>query len=356
MSDPLDYFRSELNRLHAYAVPDASGLVKLDAMENPYRLPDDIKKKWLKFLEAEQINRYPAPNPEVLKQKLQTIFGPKDDCGFLFGNGSDELIQLLVMAIAKPNACIMSVTPSFSMYQMIGDIVGVKSYSVNLDENFELDFEALLAAIEKHSPSLLFLAYPNNPTGNLWKRDQIETIVTSTNGFVIIDEAYGPFASDSFVDDLAHYKNMLLLRTASKLGLAGIRFGWLVGNAEIIAELNKLRLPYNINQLTQLTLEFALDNFQIFAQQAKTLCDSRSKLFAELSAINEIKAYPSQANFILIKVLSKDATQVFENLLSQKILIKNLSKQNGLDQCLRITVGTEEENNQLLTALDKALS
>ena len=356
MSDPLAFLRPELNQLQAYAVPDASGLVKLDAMENPYDLPADIKSKWLQFLNSAQINRYPEPDPEKLKQKLQDQFGPKDTSALLLGNGSDELIQLLVMAIAKPDACILSVTPSFSMYEMIGDIVGVESYSVSLDQDYELDCAAILAAIEKYNPALLFLAYPNNPTGNLWNRADIEKIVKASNGFVIIDEAYGPFANDSFVDDLSQYKNMLLLRTASKLGLAGIRFGWLAGDRDAIAELNKLRLPYNINQLTQLTLEFALDNYSLFSQQAQAICDSRAKLFSALNELKGIQAFPSEANFILIKVLEKDVTQVFENLLDQKVLIKNLSKQTGLERCLRITVGTEEENKKLLDALNQALA
>ena len=355
MSESLDFLRSEINQLQPYAVPDASGLVKLDAMENPYDLPAEIKSKWLQFINNAQINRYPDPNPEKLKQKLQIQFGPQDSCALLLGNGSDELIQLMVMAIAKPNACILSVTPSFSMYQMIGDIVGVKSYSVSLDKNYELDRDAILSAIEKYNPALLFIAYPNNPTGNLWKRTDIEKIANASNGFVVIDEAYGPFANDSFVNNLCQYKNMLLLRTASKLGLAGIRFGWLTGDTNVITELNKLRLPYNINQLTQLTLEFALDNYPLFAQQAQKICESRTNLFEALNNLESIQVFPSEANFILIKVLDKNATQVFEKILDQKVLIKDLSMQNGLENCLRITVGTDEENDKLLDALKQAL-
>ena len=239
---------------------------------------------------------------------------------------------------------------------MIGDIIGVTTHQVALDENYELDCAALLNAIEQYNPAVIFLAYPNNPTGNLWKRADIEKILSACKGFVVIDEAYGPFASDSFAGDLVKHENLLLLRTASKLGLAGIRFGWLAGNPRVIAELNKLRLPYNINQLTQMTLEFALDNYPLFAEQAQAICRSRGALFASLSAMDGIMAYPSAANFILVKLLKQDATRVFESLLKQKILVKNLSQQTGLEQCLRITVGTEDENNRLLQALDKALN
>lgn len=355
MSEALSFLRAELSQLKCYSVPDASGLIKLDAMENPYSLPAEAKERWLEYLQAAQFNRYPEPEPEKLKSKLLALFGPQDNCALLFGNGSDELIQLIVMATAKPDACILTVTPSFSMYEMIGQIVGVTTHAVRLDADYELDCAALLDAIDKFNPAVLFLAYPNNPTGNLWRRADLEKILSASKGFVVIDEAYGPFASDSFAEDLADYDNLLLLRTASKLGLAGIRFGWLAGHPRVIAELNKLRLPYNINQLTQLTLEFALDNYPLFADQAQAICQSRTALFDSLSSIKGVKAYPSAANFILIKLLDNDATRVFENLLEQKILVKNLSQQNGLEQCLRITVGTEDENSQLLAALRKAL-
>ena len=354
--DMLSRLRPELTKLQTYAVPDATGLVKLDAMENPFTWPVAMRTKWLDRISHAQINRYPEPNPEHLKQKLKDQFGPRDSCDMLLGNGSDELIQLLVLAIAKPGACILTVSPSFSMYQMIAEMIGVECHVVALDENYQLDATAMLAAINKYDPALIFLAYPNNPTGNLWDRGDIQTILDSSQGMVVIDEAYGPFAADSFTDDLAKNNNMLLLRTASKLGLAAIRFGWLAGDAALISELNKIRLPYNINQLTQLTMEFALDNYAMFAEQADTIRSLRGSLFGQLSAIEGIKPFASEANFILIKVLTHDASIVFDHLLKQKVLIKNVSKQTGLAQCLRVTVGSKEENKIFCDALINALS
>tara|TARA_R110002096_G_scaffold328138_1_gene522186 strand:- start:14 stop:1093 length:1080 start_codon:yes stop_codon:yes gene_type:complete len=352
----LSRLRPELTKLQAYAVPDATGLVKLDAMENPFTWPVAMRTKWLDRISHAQINRYPEPSPEHLKQKLKQQFGPGDGSDILLGNGSDELIQLLVLAIAKPDACILTVGPSFSMYQIIAEMIGVTCHVIALDEHFELDTPAMLMAIDKYYPALIFLAYPNNPTGNLWDRRHIQSIVESSEGIVVIDEAYGPFAADSFANDLAKNNNILLLRTASKLGLAAIRFGWLTGNAALIAELNKIRLPYNINQLTQLTMEFALDNYDMFAEQANTIRSLRGSLFGQLSAIEGIKPYTSEANFILIKVLTPhDADRVFDCLLEQKVLIKNVSKQTGLDQCLRVTVGSKEENKIFCDALIKAL-
>ncbi len=351
----LNRLRPEISKLHAYAVPDATGMVKLDAMENPYSWPDDLRSKWLQSLSRAQINRYPEPNPETLKQRLKNQFGPTHPCEMLLGNGSDELIQLLALAIAKPGASILTVSPSFSMYQMIADFTGVACHVVPLTEDFQLNVEATIRSIESNDPSVVFIAYPNNPTGNLWNRQDIVKILDASKGIVVIDEAYGPFASDSFTDDLNKYQNMLLLRTASKIGLAGLRFGWLVGNVELIEELNKLRLPYNINLLTQLTMEFALDNFELFAEQAKKIQSSRSLLYKRLLSMENVQPYESDANFILFKVLKQNADKVFNELLSQNVLIKNLSQQDGLSQCLRVTVGTDEENDIFCNALQSAL-
>ena len=348
--------RPELAQLQAYAVPDASGMVKLDAMENPFAWPVDMRSKWLEYISRAQVNRYPEPNPEQLKLKLKQQFGPRDDCELLLGNGSDELIQLLVLAIAKPGASVLTVSPSFSMYQMIAQMVDVDCHVVPLDDTYQLDTQAMLKAIDTYDPALIFIAYPNNPTGNLWQRDDVQAIIQSSQGLVVIDEAYGPFANDGFAKDLANYDNMLLLRTASKLGLAGVRFGWLAGEKQLIAELNKIRLPYNINQLTQLTIEFALENYTVFAEQAEAIRTMRGSLFAQLSEMEGIKPFVSEANFILFKVLSRSADDVFNSLLEQKVLIKNLSKQAGLEQCLRVTVGSKEENKIFCNALVKALA
>lgn len=353
----LSRLRPELQALSAYQVTDASGMVKLDAMENPYQWSDEINAAWLQYLSHAAINRYPEPDPEDLKQQLKQRFGPEhEDIALLLGNGSDELIQLLVLAVSKPDASVLTVVPSFSMYQLISQMLGIDCHCVPLDDNFQLDQAAMLAAIEQYDPALIFLAYPNNPTANLWSRDDLEQILQASQGLVVIDEAYGPFASDSFVEQLPEYPNMLVLRTASKLGLAGLRFGWLAANRELIAELNKLRLPYNINLLTQMTMQFALQNYLIFARQAERICQSRTKLVAGLAAMPELIVFPSEANFLLIRLKNQSADHVFSRVLSQKVLIKNVSKQAGLAACLRVTVGTEDENQALLEAFRYALS
>lgn len=348
--------REELANLHAYQVPDASGLIKLDAMENPYTWPAELQDKWLHTLKNVSLNRYPEPDPAGLKKQLAAQFDHGRAVSMLFGNGSDELIQLVTLAVAKPGACVLTVSPSFSMYQLIAQMLGIKCHTIALTENFDLDLPATLSAIEQFDPALIFLAYPNNPTGNLWNKADIQQIIQASDGLVVVDEAYGPFTDHSFSDQLDNYSNLLLLRTASKLGLAGIRFGWLAGNNEIISALNKLRLPYNINALTQTTLQFALENFALFASQAQQIRDSRAKLFQQLSSLERIKTYPSEANFILCRLIDLDASEVFCELLAQKILIKNLSQQPGLSNCLRITVGTENENQSCYLALQTALA
>ena len=354
MTSSLDRLRPELRKLSAYQVADASGLMKLDAMENPYDWSPELRQAWLQHLAQAQLNRYPQPDPAALKEKLRSRFGPHSDAAIILGNGSDELIQLLALAVAKPGACALNVSPSFSMYSIIAELVGLKNVVVDLDQHFELNIEAMLAAIDEHDPALIFLAYPNNPTGNLWPREDIYRILEASSGLVVIDEAYGPFAADSFTDDLVRYENALLLRTASKLGLAGIRFGWLAAAPALMAELNKIRLPYNINELTQLTMGFALDHYEVFAQQAKQICASRSHMLKSLGSLEGVKVYPSEANFVLIRLLHKDATELFQELRDEDaILIKNLSKQVGLTQCLRLTVGTEIENQTLCEAITR---
>ena len=351
----LSRLRDELTNLHAYAVHDANGLVKLDAMENPFSLPEELRAQWTQCLNQAAINRYPEPSPAGLKQKLKDCFGPQSGSDLLLGNGSDELIQLLALAVAKPGASILTVSPSFSMYEMIADMVGIKVHVVPLTKQYELDLTAMLECIVQIDPALIFLAYPNNPTGNLWDRAAIVSIVQASRGIVVIDEAYGPFANASFSEELQHYPNMVLLRTASKLGLAGIRFGWLAGPTALIAELDKLRLPYNINVLTQRTMSFALDHYKVFAEQAQQICTLRSELYRQLAQLEGVQAYPTAANFVLFKTLSKNATDVYQLLLANKVLIKNLSMQVGLEQCLRVTVGSKQENDIFIRMLTQIL-
>ena len=354
---PQQLLRAELANLHAYQVPNSEGFIKLDAMENPFSLPEGLRENWLQALSELELNRYPDPYAKELKVAFRNTFNISSSLDIMFGNGSDELIQLLVLATAKPDACVLTVTPSFSMYKLIAEFVGVKVIEVPLaTDTFALQTDLVCEQIKKYNPELIFLACPNNPTGTLWPVEDVEKIIQTSIGLVIIDEAYSPFSAYSMMPIVEKYSHALMLRTISKLGLAGLRLGWLCGAEEWLNELNKLRLPYNINSLTQASAKFALENISVFNQQAAIICEQRAYLTSALNNVTGIIVYPSEANFILFKVLSGSAQDVFGNLIHHKVLIKNVSDKNLLQNCLRVTVGSEKENQAFLGALKSSLA
>lgn len=340
----------------AYSVADAQCLIKLDAMENPYNWPDDIKKDWLEQLKDCPLNRYPDPEARHLVQTIKRLNQISDQFDVLLGNGSDEIIQLLLMALPG-TVSILTPAPGFVMYKQLSDCLGLNYQGIPLlADTFDLDLPAMLAAMEQHQPSIIFLAYPNNPTGNLFNETSILEIIKTAKGLVVIDEAYAPFANASFINALDRYDNLLVMRTFSKLGLAGLRLGYLIGNPAIIEQLNKIRLPYNINSLTQISADFALSNKILFDQQTQKICAERSVVFKQLNELDGITAYPSDANFILFRTPENKASEIFLSIKQQGILIKNLSVQGSLlSDCLRVTIGKPEENMAFLAALRKSL-
>ena len=344
--------RREIRELSAYHVPGSDGMVKLDAMENPYGWPDDLKNKWLDIIGEVEVNRYPDPSGAALVDCLREVESIPEDQSVMLGNGSDELIQILALAMAKPGASILAPEPGFVMYSMIAKFSGMDYHPVALKPDFSLDIPAMLEAIKIYQPAIIFLAYPNNPSGNLWDRAEVETILDQATGLVVIDEAYAPFAADTFMPDLAKRKNLLVMRTLSKFGLAGLRLGYLSGSPELLEEFNKIRLPYNINSLTQKTAEFCLRHKSIFDGQAEIIRNERARLITELEAIDGLQVFPSEANFILFRTPEGQASSIFEALKAQSILIKNLSSSGVLlHNCLRVTVGKPEENTKFLKAL-----
>lgn len=348
-------FRPEVRAMSAYKVADATGLIKLDAMENPYSWPESITEQWLQTLRNCPLNRYPDPEAKRLCITLRQHNDIPDDYGLLLGNGSDEIIQLLLMALA-PESCVLAPEPGFVMYRQIAQSLGLNYQAVPLlADNFELNLPAMLEAITRYQPAVIFLAYPNNPTGNLFDENSIREIIKLAPGLVILDEAYAPFAEASFLTELPKFNNLLVMRTVSKLGLAGLRLGYIVGDPEIIEQLHKLRLPYNINILTQLSADFALSNKDLFDQQTRNICVERTRVFQHLTLLDEVIVYPSSANFILLRTKENCSEKVFSFLKTQGILIKNLAPQGGLlTDCLRVTIGKPEENNAFLTALENS--
>ena len=351
-----DLIRKEIQALNAYHVADPGDMIKLDAMENPYHMPEALMDEWLGLVKKAEINRYPDPSAQKLTAMLRSHMGVPDENSIVLGNGSDELIQMLAMAVSQPGRKILAPAPGFVMYSMIATFVSMEYVGVPLRENFSLDMPAMLEAIKTHQPALIFLAYPNNPTGNLFAEEEIVEILNAAEGLVIVDEAYHPFACTSFMSRLGEFDNLLVMRTVSKMGLAGLRLGLLAGPDKWLSEIDKVRLPYNINILTQVTAEFALKHADVFEQQAATIREQREWLFSELSNYKQFEVFPSRANFILLRVREGDATKIFDALKQQGVLIKNMHAAGGmLTQCLRITVGAPEENKALMAALDKAV-
>ena len=347
--------RDEVRALSAYHVPNPGDAVKLDAMENPYQFPAELVEQWLAVLKDADLNRYPDPAARALKQALRKAMMIPENMELLLGNGSDEIIQIIIMALAKSGAVVMAPEPTFVMYKMIAIFCNVAFVGVPLASNFSLDMPAMRASIKERQPAVIFLAWPNNPTGNLFSEADVIEIIESAPGLVVVDEAYTSFAEVSFMDKLADHDNLVVMRTVSKSGLAGLRLGYLAGSAEWLNEFDKVRMPYNINILTQLSAKFALEHVDVLNKQAAQLRAARAELMKSLNALHGVETFSSKANFILFRL--ENASEVFECLKQHNILIKNLDPVGGaLENCLRVTVSTPDENDAFIKALANCIT
>jgi histidinol-phosphate aminotransferase len=354
----LHTFRPDVRAMHAYVVQDAKGYIKLDAMENPFSLPLELQAALGQRLGAVALNRYPGTRVNDLHAALRSYAQVPPGMGLVLGNGSDELISLLSVACAQPGAVALAPLPGFVMYEAFAKQTGMRFVGVPLTPDFELDGPAMLAAIAEHRPALTYIAYPNNPTANLWDDATIEQIVQAVaangQGLVIIDEAYQPFASQSYLGRLAQHPHVLLMRTLSKFGLAGVRLGYMMGRADLIEQVEKVRPPYNVSVLNIEAALFALEHADEFARQAEIIKSERERLMAALAAMPGAKAYPSQANMILVRV--NNSAAVFEALKARGILIKNVAGLHRLlANCVRLTVGLPAENDAMIAALAEIL-
>jgi histidinol-phosphate aminotransferase len=346
--------RPDVQSMHAYAIQSAAGMVKLDAMENPYPLPAHLQEALGQRLGALALNRYPDGRVNDLRHALADYAQMPEGFDIMLGNGSDELISLLALACAIPGASVLAPVPGFVMYAMSAQLQGLSFTGVPLTADFELDEAAMLVAIAAQQPAIIYLAYPNNPTANLWDDEVIEKIILAAPGLVVLDEAYQPFASKSYIDRIAKHSNVLLMRTLSKFGLAGVRLGYMMGPKALIAEIDKVRPPYNISVLNCECALFALEHRQVFAAQAKELIAQREWLQSALANMAGVKAWHSDANMILLRV--DDAAKTFDAMKARGVLVKNVSKMHELlANCLRVTVGSADENAQLLAALKDSL-
>ena len=343
--------RPEVLGMSAYHVADAEGMVKLDAMENPYRLPVPLARELAQVLASVALNRYPEPNSPKLCELIRRRMSVPPGMEVLLGNGSDELIQLLAIALARDGATMMYPAPTFVVYSMSATFTRMRAVPVSLREDFSLDADAFIARMRAEKPALVFLAYPNNPTGVLYPEADVLRIIEAAPGVVVLDEAYHVFAGKTFMGALPKHRNLVVMRTVSKLGLAGIRLGYLAAHPEWVRELNKVRPPYNVNVLTEAAAIFMLEHLDVLEAQAAEIRAERAKVQAGLAALRGVTVFPSAANFFLVRV--PDAARTYEGLRRQGVLVRNLHP--GIPNCLRVTVGTPDENRILLNALKEAL-
>ena len=338
----------------AYPAEELPYRIKLDANENPYPLPPALKRLIFERLETVSLNRYPAPGSPALRTAFARYHGVDEEM-VLIGNGSDELIQILMTAVGASSPCsILFPTPTFAMYGISALNAGHRIVEVPLNNRFDLDTEAMVAAIADAQPPLIFLSYPNNPTGGCFDRGAIEQILEVSGGLVVVDEAYCNFSGKTFLHDLDRWDNLVILRTLSKVGLAALRLGILIGHPSLVHQLNKVRLPYNVNIFSQVVGGLFVEHSEEFLESAGRIVADRKWLSDELMAMEGITPYPSDANFILFSCFTgKD--DVYAQLVDRGVLIKGFASPAILRNCMRVTVGTTEENREFIETLKDIL-
>lgn len=350
------YLREDINNFKEYFIDNPENMIKLDAMEYPVdkSLRDVIKS--LNINEKEiLLNRYPESHSQELEKIILDYFGLNSNFGVNFGNGSDELIQNICLAFSKKGNNVMVPSPSFSMYEKIISTVNLKYIPEYLNEDFDIKIDQMIKNISKYKPAIIFLACPNNPTSNLWDKDKIIQIIESSESIVVIDEAYVDFCESSYIDLIEKYENLVILRTFSKIGFAGLRLGFMISNKEISSIINKIRLPFNINTVSLKIVINIFENFSIIKKNCQNIISLREKLYSDLSELRNIKVLKSSTNFLIFKTLNKSSDEIYKLLKDSNILIKNLNNNSNLKNFLRVTVGTEEENNSFVSTLSKYL-
>lgn len=334
-----------LENIKSYSAPEAICDIKLDGNESPFDLNPEIRDEIFEKIPSLKLNRYPSSGAVSLKKAVSRLYNIPED-NILFGNGSDELIQILVEVFTGKSATVLVSQPTFSMYALSSLALGKKVVEVNLDHNFDINLDFTMRCIEQYDPDIIFFSTPNNPTGNSFSREKILTVLNSTSGLILVDEAYFDYHGETFLPLLSKFDNLVIMRTMSKVGFASIRLGILFANAHLIYELNKARLPYNINSITQLVAEVAISKYELLESNFSEIKLERDFLYESLKQIPNIEVFPSDANFLLIQV--SDADLYFSKLVERGILVRNFNGTACLDNCIRVTVGTSLENARFL--------
>ena len=346
--------KPEVRRLTAYRAEEPRpGFVKLDANESPFLLPEGLRRELLQALEQVAVNRYPDPRADRLRSVLAAQHGVLPG-QLVLGNGSDELIHLLLLAVGDPGAVVLAPVPTFSMYELIARSLGLHFEGVPLGSRFEPDLPAILDAIEQRRPRAIFLATPNNPTGGVFSDAEVLKILAAAPGLVVVDEAYSPYAGRTMLPRLVDQERLVILRSLSKIGLAGLRIGYVVAHPTLAAELEKVRLPFNVNAFSQAAAVALLAHQEWIDASVREIVRQRGRVMGRLGEIPGVEPFPSEGNFVLLRTLVS-SNEVFEALLAEGILVRNLGSAPGLKNCLRVTVGTDEENDRCLDAFTRVM-
>jgi histidinol-phosphate aminotransferase len=342
--------RPQVRKLAAYHVDETPVRIKLDAMENPFLMPEAVRREMAEVVRKTPINLYPDPSAKEVKKSIALFWKMRPE-QMILGNGSDELIQAIILAFGGP---VLVPVPTFAMYEITSRALAQNAVTVPLNDNFDLDADLVLKKAKERKAKVIFLACPNNPTGNRFSDNEIRKVLDNANAAVVIDEAYFSFSGKTYLPLLKQYPNMIILRTLSKIGFAGLRIGVLTASQTIVDELNKIRLPYNINSLSQAVAITALKHKDVIKRQISLLISERERLYNAVSKLPGVVAYPTETNFIMIRTAA-DASGIHRKLKQAGILIKNLSKPGALKNCLRVTIGTPEENREFIVGLKKNL-
>jgi histidinol-phosphate aminotransferase len=347
----MDLVRNKIKNLKPYQVENLNAETKLHANENPYPpSPELLKKIFLRLNELE-LNRYPDPECRNLKKAIAKKTGALPE-QIIIGNGSDELIQYLMQVLCEEGDSIAFPDPTFAMYGITAQCLGLKPVHISLDDNWNLKAQLALDVLAKYKANLIFISYPNNPTGNCFSDHSIQEIIEEFKGIVVVDEAYYDFSGKSFLRQMEKHNNLVILRSLSKIGLAGLRIGYGVFPSMLAEQVNKVRLPYNSNTLSQCIATELLSDFTYVQKQIYSIIEERDRLMNELSNFSKIITYPSNSNFILFQV-PNGGENVFNELKKNGTLLRNLHSHPKLKNCLRVTIGKSQENNQFLKQLRK---
>ncbi|MDH4184664.1 MAG: histidinol-phosphate transaminase [Nitrospinota bacterium] len=352
---PDSLIRKSILASRAYSIDHTPSPVILDANEAPFTPPRKLLERMLVVMAGTPMNRY----PDMTAAALRSAIAQKDGAAMeevLLGNGSDELIFYLIMAMMEPGDRILVPTPTFVMYEVIARHMNMIPVTAPLREDWSLDMELLMKLIRENAPKIIFLATPNNPTGHKYSLADIEMIADATPGAVVVDEAYIDFSEKGSYGLLYKRRpNVIIMRTLSKMGLAALRLGYILADRAIVENVDKVRLPYNINSMTQAAAGEALLHWSEFVPLFAAVRQEREKLYSALQQTPGVKAWPSEANFILMRVENNRAEPLFQSLLEHGVRVRWFKGHPRAGDCFRVTVGDPRENTLFLAALREAL-